>query len=130
MQWYLAILSKLAPSDVFRSGRDDQSACNEDIHHVTCDSCGHQISASPFIRKQMRHYFCGVLEVTKQPSRARSKTKVRIEGEVITSDEFLKIMEEQQQQKKSKASKQAGVRNETTPTQTETSYSTDSDGKE
>ena len=59
----------------------------------------------------MRHYFCGVLEV-------------------IASDEFLKIMEEQQQQKKTKASKQAGVRNETTPTQTETSYSTDSDGKE
>ena len=78
------VLSKLAPSTIFRSGHDGESARDEDIHHVTCDGCGHQISVSPFIGTKMRHYFRGVLEVAKQPSRTRCKTKVRIEGEIIT----------------------------------------------
>ena len=43
------VLSKLAPFTIFRSCRDDESARNEDIHHVACeknnDSCVIQMSS-------------------------------------------------------------------------------------
>ena len=40
-------------------------------------------------------YFRGALEITKQPPRTRSKTKVLSEEEVITSDEFPEILEQE-----------------------------------
>ena len=40
---------------------------------------------SPYIRTHLKGYFHGVLEIKTQPPRVRSHTRVRIEGEVITS---------------------------------------------
>ena len=80
-----AVTMKLAPSQIFTSTRKSK----EEVQSIKCDNCGHSISASPLIRNSLRAHFRGVLEVNKQPLRARSNTPMRIEGEVITSDEYL-----------------------------------------
>ena len=84
-----AVLTKLRPSQPFEPRQGSQG----DIRTVTCDNCGHSVSASPLIRTNLRTYFTGVLAIEKQPSRARSNTRIRIEGEVITTDEFLQYLE-------------------------------------
>ena len=83
------MLAKLGPSQPFEPTQDSQG----DIRTITCNNCGHGVSASPLIRTNLRAYFTGVLAVEKQPSRTRSNTRIRIEGEVITTDEFLQYLE-------------------------------------
>ena len=78
-----AVAMKLGPSQVFAPSH------KESQQDIQSSSCGHSISASPYIRQNLRGYFSGILEVKKQPSHARSNTRIRIEGEVITSDQYL-----------------------------------------
>ena len=98
------VLTKLGPSQVFAP----RQSSREEVRTVTCDNCGHGISASPIIRTNLRAYFTGVLAIEKQPLRTRSNTRIRI-GEVITTDEFLQYLEKEkesrdQRRKKSSAS--------------------------
>ncbi len=58
---------------------------------------------SPFIWKNLRCYFRGVLEVKICPTRTRCKNQVRIEGKVITSNEFLELLEKEKQDKQKKS---------------------------
>ena len=102
------MIMKLGPSLAFAPTQRSK----EEVRSITCDSCGHSISASPLIRTNLRGYFSGVLEVKKQPSRTRSNTRVRVEGEVITSDEFLQYLETELAQRK----KKTAACTETTPT--------------
>ena len=101
----------LGPSQVFAPSRTQRK---DEIESITCESCGHSISASPLIRNNIRRYFTGVLEVKTHPHCERSKTRVRIEGEVITSDEFLEFLEKETERKACKSKKSA--RSETVPT--------------
>ena len=103
-----AVMMKLGPSQAFAPTQRSK----DEVRSITCDSCGHSISASPLIRTNLRGYFSGVLEVKKQPSRTRSNTRVRVEGEVITSDEFLQYLETELAQRK----KKTPACTETTPT--------------
>ena len=97
-----AVTSKLGPSSIFRSAQMEE--LSQGKHQVTCGSCGQQtsVSTSPFIRTHLRDYFRKVLEVRKQPARTRSKTRVRLEGEVITSDEFVELLKGEQDKKAGK----------------------------
>ena len=113
-----AVAAKLVPSRAFVPTHTQSL---EDIRSITCESCGHSVSASPLLRTNLRGYFSGVLEVQKKPSRARSKTRIRIEGEVITSDEFQQYLESElrskgQKKKKASASTEA-IPTEDTPTE-------------
>ena len=92
-----AVTGKLSPSDVFRS-TEEQSPM-QTLDHISCEACGHQMRASPHIRTNLRGYFRGVLEVKVRPTGTRSHTRVRVEGEVITSDEFVQLLEKEKQGK-------------------------------
>ena len=108
-----AVMSKLAPSEVFRCTGTESPKQSE---HILCDACGHQMRASLFIRTNLRGYFRGVLEIKTQPPRMRSHTRVRVEGEVITSDEFVQLLETQKQKKnKSSSTQQDTVPQENSP---------------
>ena len=84
------VMSKLGPSQAFTHKRTPV----ESVKSITCDGCGYNISASPLIRTNLRVYFRGVLEVEPKPKASRSKNRIRVEGEVITSDEFLEYFDE------------------------------------
>ena len=49
----------------------------------------------------MKSYFAGILEVKKDKPKVgeRNNLKVRIEGDVITSDEFMELLEKQKVKK-------------------------------
>ena len=103
-----AVMMKLGPSQAF-------APTKEEVRSITCDSCRHSISVSPLIRTNLRGYFSGVLEVKKQPSRTRSNTRVRVEGEGITSDEFLQNLETELENRAQRKKKTPAC-TETTPT--------------
>ena len=111
-KWHVSTVSgypvamKLGPSQVFAPSHKESQ---QDIQSITCGSCGHSISASPYIRKNLRGYFSGILEVKKQPSRARSNTRIRIEGEVITSDEFLQYLDRELENRAQRKKKTADL---------------------
>ena len=74
----------------------------DEIQSITCESCGHSISASPLIQNNIH---TGVLEVKTHPHCEWSKTRVRIEKEAITSDEFLEFLEKETERKACKSKK-------------------------
>ena len=121
-----AVLHKLAPSEVFRSTEAAPQQYDE-LEHIRCTSCGHQMRASPYIRTNLRGYFRGILEVRKQPSHSRSHTHVRVEGEVITSDEFLEYLQKEWEAKKNKQGMSAST--QATPPEPQQSIESDSEGK-
>ena len=51
----------------------------------------------PTVNLCMKSYFAGILEVRKDKPKVREQNnlKVKIEGEVITSDEFMELLQEQ-----------------------------------
>ena len=68
------------------------------VSTVKCTSCGHETEiATPTMKLCMKSYFAGILEVRKDKPKVgeRNNLKVRIEGDVITSDEFTELLEEQ-----------------------------------
>ena len=98
------VLQKLAPSAVAvhhdpENEPDDRQATTK----ITCTSCGHQMATTPVLKTRIVSYFSGILDVrTDRPKIGkRNNLKVRVEGEVITSNEFVDLLEEQ------KASKEA-----------------------
>ena len=74
------------------------------MRHVTCDSCGHEMPAIPLIKTHLTSFFTGVLQIQRErPEKGkRNNMKIRLEGETVTSDEFLQILEEQQKEKEEK----------------------------
>ena len=102
-----AVTSKLGPSSIFQSAHANdftQRTCQ-----VTCGTCGKQtsVSTSPFVRTRLHGYFQRILEVRRLPSRTRSKTRVRLEGEVITSDEFVELLEKEQDKRAERGKEKA-----------------------
>jgi len=100
------VLDNLAPSEAFTTATTSSQTAPD---HISCDACGHEMRASPFIRKNLRRYFRGVLEVKTCPTRTRCKNRVRIEGEVITSDEFLELLEKEKQDKQKKSAQKETI---------------------
>ena len=111
------VLQKLAPSAVLAhhdpaNDPDDRQATTK----ITCTSCGHQMTATPLLKTRIVSYFSGILDVRTDGHKIgkRNNLKVRVEGEVITSDEFVTILEEQkaskeaEKQKKGKKREQKG----------------------
>ena len=101
------VLAKLPPSPALveteqASGESRDS--RQQIRHVTCDSCGHEMPATPLIKTHLTSYFTGVLQIQRErPEKGkRNNMKIRLEGETVTSDEFLQILEEQQKEKEEK----------------------------
>ena len=92
------VLQKLAPSAVAvhhdpENEPDDRQATTK----ITCTSCGHQMATTPVLKTRIVSYFSGILDVrTDRPKIGkRNNLKVRVEGEVITSNEFVDLLEEQ-----------------------------------
>ena len=104
-----AVLSKLTQSEVFRC--TETQSPQRRLEHISCDACGH-MRAIPYIRTHLKGYFRGVLEIKTQPARVRSHTRVRIEGEVITSNEFIQLL---QREKQGKGKRNTCTQNETVP---------------
>ena len=116
------VLQKLAPSAVTvhndpENEPDDRQATTK----ITCTSCGHQMAATPVLKTRIVSYFSGILNIrTDRPKIGkRNNLKVRVEGEVITSDEFVDLLEEQKaskdaekKQKKGKKRQQKGGGNQ------------------
>ena len=88
------VLSKLPPIvDPLES--ESSLDRREDTNPFTCTSCGHKMPATPMVKTRLVSHFSSLLEVhTDRPRRGeRNKARVRVEGEAITSDEFLEILE-------------------------------------
>lgn len=101
------ILTKLPPSATLAEAEQASSESGQSrqqAKHVTCDSCGHEMPATPLIKTRLTSYFTGVLQIQKErPEKGkRNNMKIRLEGETVTSDEFLQILEEQQKEKEEK----------------------------
>lgn len=58
-------------------------------------------ATTPTVKLCTKSYFAGILEVRKNKPKIgeRNNLKVRIEGEVISSDEFMELLEEQKSSK-------------------------------
>ena len=86
------------------------------VSTVKCVSCGHETEiATPTVKLCMKSYFAGILEVRKDKAKVgeRNNLKVKIEGEVITSDELMELLEKQKSEKTT--SKQSKKKNTKTP---------------
>jgi len=101
------ILAKLPPSPALvetEQASSESQPSRPRTKHVTCDSCGHEMPATPLIKTHLTSYFTSVLQLQKErPEKGkRNNMKIRLEGETVTSDEFLEILEEQQKEKEEK----------------------------
>ena len=101
------VLAKLPPPPALVETEQASGESRHDrqhVRHVTCDCCGHEIPATPLIKTHFTSYFTGVLQIQKeQPEKdKRNNMKIRLEGETVTSDEFLQILEEQPKEKEEK----------------------------
>ena len=97
------VLQKLTPSAVAvhhnpENEPDDRQATTK----ITCTSCGHQMAATPALKTRIASYFSQMLDVwTDGPKTGkRNNLKVRVEGEVITSDEFVDLLEKQRRSRR------------------------------
>ena len=104
-------MQKLAPSAVAvhhdpENEPDDRQATT----NITCTSCGHQMATTPVLKTRIVSYFSGILDVrTDRPKIGkRNNLKVRVEGEVITSDEFVDLLEEQKASKEAEKKQKKG----------------------
>ena len=107
------VLQKLAPSAVAvhhdpENEPDDRQATTK----ITCTSCGHQMATTPVLKTCNVSYFSGILDVwTDTPKIGkRNNLKVRVEGEVITSNEFVDLLEEQKASKEAEKKQKKGKR--------------------
>jgi hypothetical protein len=68
---------------------------------ITCNHCGHHARVTPILKTKITTIFTNILNVNIQQSQLgkRNNTKIRTEGEVITADEFLEILEKRQEGK-------------------------------
>ena len=59
------------------------------------------MAATPVLKTRIVSYFSGMLDVRTDGPKIgkRNNLKVRVEGEVITSDEFVDLLEEQKASK-------------------------------
>ena len=98
------VLQKLAPSAVTvhhdpKNEPDDRQATTK----ITCTSCGHQIAAlSPTSLE------CWTFELMDPRSEKENNLKVQVEGEVITSDEFVDLLEEQKASREAEKKQKKG----------------------
>ena len=89
----------------------EPSHCSDDEQgerrKVACSSCGHEIATIPIIKSHIVSYFAGILEIRKERPKIgeRNHLKVRVEGEALTSDEFLAILEKQREKKEADKAK-------------------------
>ena len=62
------------------------------------------MAATPIIKSKLVAHFSGLLEVdkTKPAPGQRNRFKVRLEGEAITSDSFMELMEADKAEKERK----------------------------
>jgi hypothetical protein len=106
------VLAKLSPSSEPSNSSNDERGGRR---KVACSSCGHDVATTPIIKTHIVSYFAGILEVRKDRPKigARNHLKVRVEGEAITSDEFLELLQEQRDKKESEKAKK-GKRNRAT----------------
>ena len=112
------VLSKLPPiANPIES--DSSLKRREHTKHLSCTNCGHKMQATPLVKTRLASHFSTLLEVhvhKERPKRGeRNKARVRLEGEAITSDEFIEILAAQKREKEQKKSK---TRQETVTTPT------------
>ena len=65
--------------------------------NVTRTSCGNEmVPSTPKVNMCITLYFGGILEIKKHKSKIgeRNNLKIRLEGEVLTTDEFIELLEE------------------------------------
>ena len=113
------MLQKVAPSSCTDGSRDQ--ICIGDSGKVKCTSCGHEMAATPIIRSGIISHFSEILEVRKSKPDVgkRNKLKVRLDGETLTSDRFVELMEadmakkeSEKEKKKKKKGKKGGKKQE------------------
>ena len=116
------VLQKLAQSAVaVHHNSENEPDVRQATTKITCTSCGHQMAATPVLKTHIVSYFSGMLDVRTDGPKIgkRNNLKVQVEGEVITSDEFVDLLEEQKaskeaekKQKKGKKRQQKGGENQ------------------
>ena len=75
---------------------------------VTCTSCGNEMMpTTPTEKMCITSYFAGILEIQKHKPKVgeRNNLKIRLEGEVLTTDEFIELLEEEKSTKEKGKSK-------------------------
>ena len=73
---------------------------------VTCTSCGNEmVPTTPTVKMCITLCFAGILETKKHKPKIgeRNDLKIRLEGEVLTTDEFIELLEEKTPKTKAKA---------------------------
>ena len=109
------VLAKLPQSHSLGPAND--SGIQEQRGKVTCSSCGHEMATTPIIKTRIVSYFAGMLEIPKDRPKIgkRNHLRVRIEGEAITSDDFLELLQAQKEQKEAEKAKKGKKRREKQP---------------
>ena len=109
------VLQKLRPTTTPETDRDYLRDNDKDTHEtctassqkqhtttVECTSCGNEmVPSTPTVKMCITSYFAGIMQVQKHKPKVgeRNNLKIRLEGEVITSDEFLELLEEKSKSK-------------------------------
>jgi len=104
------VLEKLPPP-VFADSADSANHSNDNAEVVkattrlSCAKCGHVVPTTPIVKTHIVSFFAGILEVRREgPKRGeRNNLKIRVEGEAITSDEFMDLLREEKAKKEAEA---------------------------
>ena len=97
------VIEKIIPPGA-TVGSTNSDADREGCSMLKCTGCGQEMAATPIIKLKLIAHFSGRLEVekTKPAPGQRNRLKVRLEGEAITSDSFMELMEADKAEKECK----------------------------
>ena len=90
------ILGKLPPTASPEPHPDTSEEEEEPaITRIACTHCGHKLPTTPVVKTHIVSYFAGILEVKESAPKIgqRNNLRIRVEGEAITSDEFMEMLE-------------------------------------
>ena len=114
------VLDKLPPTAQDTNDHQDHQTTASPRRHqrITCTSCGEQIPTTPILKTQIVSYFAGILEIqTSKPTLGqRNNLRIRVEGDAITSDEFVELLEAQKaaKEKEKEETEEKGEKQTTT----------------
>ena len=100
------VLGKLSPLAV----AGDSTSDGQRTSKITRTSCGHEVTTTPVVKTHIVSCFTGFLEI-RMTGRRLDKVKdwkVRVEGEAITFDVFMDLLETQRASKEEEQKQKQG----------------------
>lgn len=85
------MLTKLS---TLQSGSNSKASSTDRQTKVACTHCGHELPSTPVVKTHLTKYFTGVMHITDEVPKkgSRNNLNIRVQGEVLTSDEFMELL--------------------------------------